>query len=134
MTHRSHLVALLAVFVPALASAQFTTFVAPASRSDSAHAAVVAEQKAHADSITHTTLTNMKAWVDSAAGVSVAQTDSAQAAEGVVATTTTKTKTTTSFADGAVAPETASPLPLIALVGLAALSLGTVLLAGRDRA
>lgn len=135
MTHRRHLVALLAAFVPALASAQFTTFVPPASRSDSARAAVVADQKAHADSITHTTLTNMKAWVDSAAGVSVAQTDSAQAAEGVAATTTTKTtKTTTSFADGAVAPETASPLPLIALVGLAALSLGTVLLAGRDRA
>lgn len=134
MTYRSHLLAVLATVVPAIASAQFTTFVPPASHTDSVRAAVVAEQKAQADSVTHTTLTNMKAWVDSAAGVSVAQSDSAAAANAAAPGAIAPSPTTTSFADGAAAPETASPLPLLALVGLAALSLGTVLLAGRGRA
>src|SRR5438105_1550042 len=95
VTHCSRLALVLAMLAPAAASAQFTTFVpAPAARvSDSAHAVVAAVQKARTDSITHTTLTNMKAWVDSAAG-SLATTDSAGApgdstrAGATVATTT----------------------------------------------
>lgn len=123
---RSRLALVLVAAFPVVASAQFTTYVPPASRSDSVHAAVVAEQKAQSDSITHTTLTNMKAWVDSAAGVATTTTDTMAAA--------TANETTTSFRNGALAPNTASPLPLIALIGLAALSIGTVMLAGRDRA
>ena len=124
---RSRLVFVLVAAFPAVASAQFTTYVPPASRSDSVHAAVVAEQKAQPDSITHTTLTNMKAWVDSAAGVATTTTTDTMAVA-------TANETTTSFSNGALAPNTASPLPLIALIGLAALSIGTVMLAGRDRA
>lgn len=123
---RSSLALVLVASLPAIASAQFTTYVPPASRTDSVRAAVVAEQKAQTDSVTHSTLTNMKAWVDSAAGLVPTTTDTVASA--------TASEPTTSFSNGALAPNTASPLPLIALVGLAALSVGTVMLARRDRA
>lgn len=132
---RSRLALVLLAVVPAVASAQFTTFVPPVAKTDSVKAAAVAQTKAARDSITHTTLTNMKAWVDSAAGTVATTTDtmaaSSVASPGVPAAAPSNT---TSFSNGALAPNTASPLPLIALIGLAALSLGTVMLAGRPRA
>lgn len=132
---RSRLALVLIALFPAVASAQFTTFVPPVAKTDSVKAAAVAQTKAARDSITHTTLTNMKAWVDSAAGTVATTTDMMAASSTATPTTAAASSSgTTSFSNGALAPNTASPLPLIALVGLAALSLGTVLLAGRPRA
>lgn len=132
---RSRLALVLIALFPAVASAQFTTFVPPVAKTDSVKAAAVAQTKAARDSITHTTLTNMKAWVDSAAGTVATTTDTmAASSTATPATAAASSSGTTSFSNGALAPNTASPLPLIALVGLAALSLGTVLLAGRPRA
>jgi hypothetical protein len=138
VTFRRLLIPTILAFAPAVAHAQITTYVPVPVQSDSAKAAVVATRAAQADSSTKATLTNMKTWVDSAAGIAAAP----DTAVTTVATNTTTTSTspatgrpvTTTFSNGAVAPETASTLPLIALVGLAALSLGTVMLAGRGRA
>ena len=59
-----------ALLTPAVLSAQFTTFVAPPRQAavDSAKT-TVAVTKARADSVARMSLTDMKAWVDSAAGV-----------------------------------------------------------------
>lgn len=132
---RSRLALVLIALFPAVASAQFTTFVPPVAKTDSVKAAAVAQTRAARDSITHTTLTNMKAWVDSAAGTVATTTDTmAAATTPAPGSAAASSSGTTSFSNGAIAPNTASPLPLIALVGLAALSLGTVILAGRPRA
>ena len=132
---RSRLALVLIALFPAVASAQFTTFVPPVAKTDSVKAAAVAQTRAARDSITHTTLTNMKAWVDSAAGTVATTTDTmAAATTSAPGSAAASSSGTTSFSNGAIAPNTASPLPLIALVGLAALSLGTVILAGRPRA
>jgi hypothetical protein len=123
----------LAVAAPAAASAQFTTFIAePAAKTDSAKAAIVAETKARSDSVTKVTLTDMKAWVDSAAGVtSSVQTDTTAAQTTNATPPLATASSTTAFSNGAVAPDTASALPLITILGLASLSLGIVMLAGR---
>jgi hypothetical protein len=133
VTYRAALLILaVAALVPASATAQFTTFVSPPRpNADSAKAATVA-QRAAGDSIAHTTLTNMKAWVDSAAGV--VETPADTTTLPAESRTTTTATATTSFNDGAVAPATASILPLLALLGLASLSLGIVMLARRPRA
>ena len=135
--------------VSSAASAQFTTFIPPHTKAaDSAKTAVAAQQRAEADSIQRVQLTNMKTWVDSAAGVvappTATRADSlmgsppdsltrAQAAPQAVATDTAPT-----LKNGARAPETASNLPLFALLGAMGLGIGTVMLAGtklgRERA
>lgn len=134
MHPRALLALVLLAVAPAAASAQFTTYIAPPRKVDTIKTPTVAEAKAKADSATRATLGNMKAWVDSAAGETV------PAESAAVATTTTTTSNgettteTTAFRNGAAAPETASDLPMLALIGFAALSLGTVMLAGRGRA
>lgn len=123
---------LLAVFAiaPGAASAQFTTFIPPQNKvADSVKAAVVAQQKAQADSMTAMQITNMKTWVDSAAGVAPAPTTAADSLANNIAATDT-TKATTTFANGTRAPETASALPLMVLLGTFALGLGTFMLIG----
>lgn len=136
MTYRS-LLPLALIALPAMASAQITTFVPPAPRQSPARAAVVAEAQAHTDSVRRATITNLTAWVDSAAGVAAVRVDTLP--DGTVTTSRTTAaeankRTVTTFSNGSVAPDTASALPLLALVGLASLSLGTVILAGRKRA
>ena len=136
MTYRAAILSLaFAVAAPVAASAQFTTFIAqPARGVDSAKAAIVAEAKARTDSVTRTTLTDMRAWVDSAAGVSATSVQTDTLPEPVTNAPpplATPSNTTTSFSNGAVAPDTASALPLITILGLASLSLGIVMLAGR---
>ena len=136
MTYRAVILSLaFAVAAPVAASAQFTTFVAePTARIDSAKAAIVAETKARADSVTRVALTDMRAWVDSAAGVNASvRTDSVPVTTNVPSAPlpAPPAAATTSFSNGAVAPDTASALPLITILGLASLSLGIVMLAGR---
>ena len=125
-------------------SAQFTTFIPPQTKAaDSVKTAVAAEQRAQADSIQRVQLTNMKTWVDSAAGV-VAPPGTARADSlmGLPPDSLTRSQvaadTAPTLKNGARAPETASSLPLFALLGAIGLGVGTVMLAGtklgRERA
>src|SRR4051812_11340238 len=105
---------------PVAASAQFTTFIAPPNPvKDSIKAAVVAEQRAVSDSITHAQITDMKTWVDSASGV---------APVPAMDTSTVGTRVTTATSNGAIAPETASPLPFLLALGGGSMLLGLLLL------
>jgi len=130
------LVAAMVVW-PAAASAQITTFVAPPRKPEPAKPAIVAEQRVRPDSVARMTLTDMKAWVDSAAGevTSVpADVDSTAAPVPPPASETRRPATeTTSFSNGAIAPDTASPLPFLLIAGSVCLLLGMVMLAGRRR-
>jgi hypothetical protein len=135
-------IALLAVS-PALAEAQFTTFIPPKNKvADSVKAVVAAVQKAEADTALRLRLTNMKTWVDSAAGVVPTPTSRADSltaglptpgmsAPGLSAPGTIAADTL-AMRNGSRAPATASMLPLIALVGGTTLLLGALLL-GRKR-
>ena len=133
--------ALLAL-LPVAASAQFTTFVAPPRKAvvDSAKAAIIAEQATRGDSAARMSLTDMKAWVDSAAGVgtpsstvAIADTTSPATPAPVPSTPGAPQPSTTAFSDGAIAPNTASALPSLALGGLVLLVVGGVLLRLRSR-
>lgn len=122
------------------ASAQFTSVVVPPPAKPAPVAQTqtqtIAERR---DSAARVTMTNMKDWVDSAAatlGVTVAPVDSARPVveaptarpELVAPPTPVRPTETTEFREGAKAPNTATPIPLIALLGLLALSAGLVLL------
>lgn len=142
MKHRAAVLSLVFAGLGSVpAPAQFTTFVAPPRPNpDSVAAAALVVERAVTDSIARAQLTDMKAWVDSAAGVVTATADTIptfQAPSTVAPRTTrptTHVRSTTIFTDGAAAPDTAGALPLLALIGLAALSLGIVLLHRRPRA
>ncbi len=108
-----------------IAAAQFTTFIPPQKKIADSVTAAVAQQKAKTDSIVNTQLTNMKTWVDSAAGV-----PAPPPAIDTLANAPTAPESTTAFVSGTRAPATASWLPLLALVGAVSLLLGTFLLAG----
>ena len=125
---------LLAIAVAPLASAgaQFTTVVAPPPAQKQAIAAAEAKAAVPRDTGHRATLQAMSAWVDSVAGTPAPAvvTDSA-AGDVVVSSDSAAVPTprnegagTTRFADGAQAPNTASPLPLILVAGLGALLLG----------
>ena len=143
MKHRaaSTFIALVLIaLVPAVGAAQFTTFVArPNKAVDSAKAAGVAEQTTRADSVARMSLTDMKAWVDSAAGLSsnvqvaVADTTSATPQAPAPATRPASQPEVTSFSNGAIAPATASPLPAYVTSGLLLLVIGGVLLRLRPK-
>jgi hypothetical protein len=134
--------------LPATALGQFTTFVTPPRpRVDSATVPQTpAQQRATADSIARVTITNMKAWVDSAAGdVVVNRTDSAGrpvAAAGPVTSGPVAAirrdgagrESTLTFTEGARAPDTATWLPLLVLIGAGAMGVGALLLRSRPRA
>lgn len=124
------------VLIPAPASAQFTTFIVPPPKAkvDSAKAVIAAAQTAHADSAARMTISDMKAWVDSAAGTSSAApaVQSADTTATAVAAQVNQapksTPTTTRFSDGALAPATASALPALAAAGFGLIIVGGALL------
>jgi hypothetical protein len=136
------------MLLPAIAAGQFTTFVKPPKpRADSIKVVVTeAQQRVTTDSIARVAITNMKAWVDSAAGdVVVSRTDSAGrpvAAKGPVTAGSptparppaTVPESTLTFREGARAPDTATWLPLLVLVGSGAIGVGLVLLRWRPSA
>lgn len=139
MTFRAATTAILfaasALIVPASLQAQITTFVAPARKAvtDSAKAAVVAANATHSDSVARMSLTNMKAWVDSAAGVptptEVASADTTAPVQPPATTANPANATsTTTFSNGAIAPNTASPLPFYFATGLITIAAGLVAL------
>jgi hypothetical protein len=128
--------------LPATAFAQFATVVTPPRpRVDTAAtAATPAQQRVAADSVARVAITNMKAWVDSAAGdVVVNRVDSTGrpvAATGPVTSgvvtpvmrDAASAESTSVFREGARAPDTATWLPLLVLVGTGAVALGVLLL------
>ena len=69
MSYRRLFFLALLAGLPTMTWAQFTTFIPPRTKSaDSVKAVVVAQQQARTDSVMRIKLTDMKAWVDSAAG------------------------------------------------------------------
>ncbi len=118
---------LAALFVgsAAQASAQVTTFMPPPDRArDSVKAVAAVADSVARDSVAEAQVANMKAWVDSAAGdIVTARHDSL----GMTAVGMAQ-----SFADGSRAPETATPLPLIALLGVGAMGAGLILRRARS--
>ena len=125
------------------ASAQFTSVVIPPPAKPAPVAQTqtqtIAERR---DSAAKVTMTNMKDWVDSAAatlGVAVTPVDSARPViaapamqpEPQAPPTPARHTETTEFREGARAPNTATPVPMLALLGLISLVAGLVLLRAR---
>ena len=117
------------------AEAQFAAVVPPPKpRADSAVAvATIAQQR---DSAARETMTEMREWVDSAAatlGVKVDSTSADTAVRAVPVTPPAEVtpRPTEEFREGAPAPNTATPLPLVALTGGLLLLCGLVLLRRR---
>jgi hypothetical protein len=125
--------ALLAA-APSAAAAQFTTVIRPPDRQV---AGPTPEEQAQRDSVTTLQITSMQAWVDSVAAESAALGDTivAEVSTGAVVTDSTElapgqpqVEGTARFRDGAPAPDTATPLPMLLLTGLIAAGLGGLLL------
>ena len=127
--------------IPALASAQITTVISAPKRQQATAQAAAQREAATQDSIARVTLTGMKEWVDSAAnalavrpdtGVTVTDTSVAATPGTPQRADSTPTRTTTArpadtFRDGARAPNTATPWPTLAALGLALIAAGSVL-------
>lgn len=112
----------LVALAPGAAAAQFTTFVAPPPKVDTvivADTAVVVTAPT-ADSLARANINNMKAWVDSAAG------DAVDLRTEPVAVAPMPEPGY--FADGSPAPNTATPLPLLVVLGAGAIGAGALLL------
>lgn len=107
------------------AAAQVTTYIAPPRPSVESRGLLALADSARRDSLERAAVTNMTAWVDSAAGVSVPSTVGADdpADPG---------RPVTTFADGSVAPATASALPALLVLGVLTFGAGMVLLARRS--
>lgn len=106
------------------AAAQITTYIAPPRATAESRQLIATADSAQRDSVERATLTNMTAWVDSAAGVTVPST--------VGADSTDPGRPITSFAEGSVAPATASALPAMMLLGFVVFGAGIFLLARRS--
>ena len=132
MPFRRLLVLAALIGTPAVAQAQFTTFIPPKNAvADSVKAVAAVQQQVKADSITHAQITNMQTWVDSAAGVTPRSMTAPDSVAAAAATAVAVDSTT--FPNGTRAPETASDLPLLVLMGAVALLIGTFLLGGAVR-
>ena len=121
---RAALVAAL-VGLSNVAGAQITTYIAPPKPAMTPQM-VAAADSARKDSVAVVATTNMKAWVDSAAGVTVPERvgDSTVVDPG---------KPVTTFSDGTVAPNTASLLPALGAFGITAVLVGAAMLVKRPR-
>ncbi|MDB4876753.1 MAG: hypothetical protein JWM41_3199 [Gemmatimonadetes bacterium] len=131
MSYRRFFLLALIAGLPRIAGAQFTTFIPPQNKVvDSVKAVVVAQTQARADSVVSMQLTNMKTWVDSAAGVAPVPATAADSLAASSAVAMPPLSTTTPMPNGSRAPATASALPLIALLGAGLLGFGIFLVAG----
>lgn len=133
--------------LPTMVWGQFTTFIpSPPPQpklTDSAKALVVRHETVRTDTSMRMRLTDMKTWVDSAAGSVAPPVTAPKPPEAGLPGTTPTTPDTASISPvwrdsvarvrhGRRAPATASELPLVALIGAIALAVGTVLLAGTE--
>ena len=129
IVRRIWILALASAVLASPAQAQFTTFIAPPSPvKDSIKIAAAASQRS-ADSITRAQITDMKTWVDSAAGLpQVKPADSAATKRDTAKTPVATTPAVaTTVSNGVIAPQTASALPLLLVLGLSALLVGAML-------
>lgn len=114
------------ILVGSVANAQITTYVGPPHVAPPTPEAIAAADSARHDSVETTTMTNMKAWVDSASGVpvptTVGQVDSAALANDA------GRPVVTTFSNGSAAPATASDLPALAVLGVVAFAFGLLIL------
>lgn len=119
---RPALVVVALVSLSSALDAQITTYIAPPKPAMTPQM-VAAADSARRDSVVAVATTNMKAWVDSAAGVSIPDRvgDSTIVDPG-------KPDVTTTFSDGTLAPNTASILPALGVFGLATGLAGLALL------
>jgi hypothetical protein len=122
-------IALALVLSASSARAQITTYVAPPRAQPPTREMVAAADSARRDSVARV-VTDMKAWVDSAAGVDVPPTIGRADSAALISDPGPPVST---FSDGAVAPATASNLPTMAVVGALFVVLGAALLANRPR-
>ena len=131
MSYRRLILLALTLALPRVGRAQFTTFIPPrnAAATDSAKSATAAKQQAQTDSSVNAQLTNMKTWVDSAAGV-VGPPVTAADSQAAQPNPQPPLADTAMRPTGTRAPETASNLPLLALSGMGFLVIGTILVGG----
>ena len=113
------------------ANAQITTYIAPPKPLAPSPLAVATADSTRRDSVAQATMTNMKAWVDSAAGVSVPE--HVGAIDSTALANDAGRPVTTTFSNGSVAPATASNLPTLAVVGVVVLAIGAGLITTRSR-
>ena len=119
--------AVLAI-LPATAAAQFTTVITPPKKATPAPAVAEATGP-RADSLHNQRLTDMKVWVDSAASALGVSTDSAPAASDSIRTTVALAEPIeparrVEHESAGRLPDTATPLPLLALLGAALIGVG----------
>ncbi len=107
------------------AGAQITTYIAPPKPAMTPQM-VASADSARKDSVAAVAVTNMKAWVDSAAGVTV------PASVGDSTVDPGKPELTT-FSNGALAPNTATPLPAMGLFGVLVAIAGAGMLMRKPR-
>lgn len=125
---------------PTPAWAQFTTVLTPAPRAAPAPAAERADT-ALVDTATREPLRQMRAWVDSAAAaleIDARDPAPATAADTLVVAperqaparpaVPARAEATVAFREGAPAPDTATSLPMLALIAVGALAIGGALL------
>jgi hypothetical protein len=113
-----------------VASAQITTYIVPPRPLAPSPLAVATADSARKDSVAMANMTNMKAWVDSAAGVTVPAHVGGVDSSALV---NDPGRPVTTFSDGSVAPATASDLPTLAIAGILGLAIGAALLRNRQR-
>lgn len=130
MVRKLILGAAMTIFAADFAGAQITTYVAPPRPDAEARRVIVVADSLRRDSVARAAVVDMRSWVDSAAGVPVPSTvgmvDSAALADD-------PGRPITNFANGSVAPNTASALPTMVLIGVVSFALGVVLLTTRPR-
>ena len=140
MKHRFLLSAALIILTPFAASAQFTSVITPP-RKEAPAAVVTPEVRARNDSVHKATLTDMKEWVDSAATALTARSTTTRT--DTVARTPVSAPVTTpaesharhgavTNRDSAPLPDTATPIPAVALVGFGMVVAGLFLMRKRD--
>ena len=158
MSYRRLMIIALLAGLPEVGGAQFTTFIPPKNKvADSVKAVVAEQQKAKVDSSVKQQLTDMKTWVDSAAGVAPLRTPSPSSAANDtlaaklpaaptkpatrVARTqplpppppVIKTPDTTRFVNGARAPSTATDLPTLLVLGGLLIFTGATLVGAKPK-
>lgn len=150
--YRRLLVFALIATVPVTARAQFTTFIRPRPKAVESVKPPVANaapaiDTANAKPAPDVRLTDMKTWVDSAAGIALtpkartvpgspparsvpaARSPAATRSNSPLPSPAIEPDTAALFRNGVPAPETASSLPLVALIGMGLVALGMVIVA-----
>lgn len=116
------------------ADAQITTVIAPPKRAEAAVQAAARREEVAQDSIARVTLTGMKQWVDSAAQALALRPDTgtspSEAPAAVAPAAPPRADSTPrqpAVREGVRAPDTATQMPALALVGAAMVLLGLVI-------